>query len=570
MGKGPGEFKQAAAASDGEESGHNGASASSTAGSPKKKKKQQGGKKLVKGKAKSKAKGSNVTRNCFICPERKKSNSRFCKGHHGSMENIRNQAIRDGKVEVFNDLFYDEIKCRSALERFDKENPPGKFRKRLIDWHSWSKAFGVRIARTLRETDTLMDETDFVAWSMMYRLTTKEVAKAKWKVMIADINHPGEGDGEDRELYVQTVKKQRIRDVERYEDGATTEGSKQMKGLKAEDVDALKQFAGQSANDHTSAFVNGPTGGDSGKLTAVQAPELSVQDKKKPVNVAVAGPAANLRYDRERKKIEPVLEKAEADMLEAVGEFDKFKKETEVEKTPVVPSQILRYHRMLVINIQMLQMFKETSCDEAAMKQRFAECKNAMEVAPGTPASSAAPGTPAARAWDSKASGSSPKADASPGTPAGAAPGTPAEFHLEKNTSEDEFTKQFIKLLRSLPLRYHPSREYQSIRSWSEMDTIINKMSDVETSEDLDVLIGYWQKAVGFTNKMIGICREAAKTMVSSIANHKRAELRAVKQEQQKTAQYFVSFNFILFQSIQSFIQLLACSIVCSLSRSIA
>ena len=98
------------------------------------------------------------------------------------MENIRNQSIRDGQQETFNAIFYEEVKCRTAVERYERENPQGRFRKKLIDWGQWKKAFGVRIAKIDREVDTLMDETDYIAWAMNFRLMAKEDARVKWKI----------------------------------------------------------------------------------------------------------------------------------------------------------------------------------------------------------------------------------------------------------------------------------------------------------------------------------------------------------------------------------------------------
>ena len=60
-------------------------------------------------------------------------------------------------------------------------------------------------------------------------------------------------------------------DIEKYEDGSYQEGSKQLKGLKQEDVEALKTFASANASDHTSAFLSGPTGGDGGKISGTSA-----------------------------------------------------------------------------------------------------------------------------------------------------------------------------------------------------------------------------------------------------------------------------------------------------------
>ena len=73
-----------------------------------------------------------------------------------------------------------------------------------------------------------------------------------------------------------------MRNVEKYEDGAYAEGSKQLKGLKEKDVESLKSFASGSASDHTSAFLSGPAGRDGGKIGSdVSAPELSLMQPKK-------------------------------------------------------------------------------------------------------------------------------------------------------------------------------------------------------------------------------------------------------------------------------------------------
>ena len=122
------------------------------------------------------------------------------------MENIRNQAIRDGKTEEFNSIFYCPIKAKSAIERFQKENPEGRFRKKLIDWGAWTKAFGVRVAKIEQEEDVLMDDTDYIAWATVWRLMTREDARATWKELVSDPDHPGEGCGAERELYIVKEK----------------------------------------------------------------------------------------------------------------------------------------------------------------------------------------------------------------------------------------------------------------------------------------------------------------------------------------------------------------------------
>jgi hypothetical protein len=55
----------------------------------------------------------------------------------------------------------DESKARLVLAEFERDNPPGKFRKRKIEWAQFKKQHGCRIATIQDENQELMDIDDF-------------------------------------------------------------------------------------------------------------------------------------------------------------------------------------------------------------------------------------------------------------------------------------------------------------------------------------------------------------------------------------------------------------------------
>ena len=68
----------------------------------------------------------------------------------------------------------------------------------------------MRVAKIEQEEDVLMDETDYIAWETVWRLMTREDARAKWKELVSDPDHPGEGCGAERELYIVKEKKKQF------------------------------------------------------------------------------------------------------------------------------------------------------------------------------------------------------------------------------------------------------------------------------------------------------------------------------------------------------------------------
>ena len=107
-------------------------------------------------KAGAKAKSKAGSRKCIMatCQETKVGNTRFCAEHRPMADGIWSQAQDAGKEEEAKAILYDEAKCAMALMKWQKENPPGKYRKKLIDWAQWQRTFDVKSKVTVREGET--------------------------------------------------------------------------------------------------------------------------------------------------------------------------------------------------------------------------------------------------------------------------------------------------------------------------------------------------------------------------------------------------------------------------------
>lgn len=114
-----------------------------------------------RGKAKAKAKGAARNANCFVCEDPKLRNSRFCKNHNRAYENMKYQATTSKELPAFNQVMTDPGKAKIAIDQFMTDNPEGTTRKRLVDWASWKREHGVRIAFTVREGEVLLDIDDY-------------------------------------------------------------------------------------------------------------------------------------------------------------------------------------------------------------------------------------------------------------------------------------------------------------------------------------------------------------------------------------------------------------------------
>ena len=113
------------------------------------------------------------TKQCFVptCNDIKTGNLRFCLLHRPMADGIMEQAKEADKVEEAQQMMYDEAKCGMAIQRWQKENPAGKFRKKLIDWSTWCRIFDIKKTVTMRETeaewtwDDWQEEKHDLGWS---------------------------------------------------------------------------------------------------------------------------------------------------------------------------------------------------------------------------------------------------------------------------------------------------------------------------------------------------------------------------------------------------------------------
>eukprot|EP00439_Symbiodinium_sp_Y106_P045373 s354_g5.t1 len=180
---------------------------------------------------------------CFIpgCESKCKPHSKFCGLHHKDAEAIRYQAKQQGDEEIKKTAeatLADPYKCKLAIEDFARNNPAGRFRKRLIDWGAFQQAFGRRAEVRNRESEEEMDVSDFIA-HMTKKGRSEEEALAKWRELLADPNTDRSGEGQDIKAWVP-MNRTRMRDSIHYKDCGFHEGSKATKDLK--DADRIGHF----------------------------------------------------------------------------------------------------------------------------------------------------------------------------------------------------------------------------------------------------------------------------------------------------------------------------------------
>ena len=101
---------------------------------------------------------------------------------------------------------YNAVKCKSAVEESMRESPPGKFRKKLIDFGAWKKHYGVRTAYVQREDEQAFTISTYLAHAEHVLGIPKAVAAVKWKAYVDDPNIEREGPEQDPELWICTAK----------------------------------------------------------------------------------------------------------------------------------------------------------------------------------------------------------------------------------------------------------------------------------------------------------------------------------------------------------------------------
>ena len=365
------------------------------------------------------AKNCVFDRACFICPNKKKANSRFCLVHNPPAEVIKSQAVAKNELQAYESVMYSKEKAALAIGQFMMDSPPGKFRKKLIDFAQWKKAYGVRTSMKVNDNESEFTAATWQTYAVNTEGYSEDGARLRWKEMAKDANLERSGEGAAMKIWVVTVRaRQRTR--ERYEDAAFEESSKQMKNLENTDVDALKTFAlSSSANAMNSSFLRSTVGAEEPDSEA-RLPALSdVTTKKRRLNLSVAGPKASSKQASALAKFKGQIDK-EATELNAAATF--YEEWRATNAGAECPREVLLYKRVLDVNKGLLCLWVvEDHLSPEVVSQIQTQ---AAQPNPGTTGASAkstpihgvhmgsffpglpVPATPAARGWDAGADAS--------------------------------------------------------------------------------------------------------------------------------------------------------------------
>ena len=174
---------------------------------------------------------------CFAntCEAKVKAHSKFCPKHHRDVEAIRYQAKqkKDKQIEEAVELaFNDPYKAQLALDDFDRENPSGKYRKKLIDFSAFKQKHGKRMEARVREEEEEMDITDFIT-DQKKRGVSDEVAQAKWKKLL-ESGLDKTGEGVDTKIWIPQNRK-RFRDNIHYKASELEETSRAERDMSVQD-----------------------------------------------------------------------------------------------------------------------------------------------------------------------------------------------------------------------------------------------------------------------------------------------------------------------------------------------
>lgn len=183
---------------------------------------------------------------CFItlCPDKKRTGKKCCAKHERDVEAMSYQAKRSGESDFFDKMASDPTKLGLALADFDKNNPPGRFRKALIDWTQYKKIFAHKTERVAQEKEEQYTWQDWVDEKTAAGWEANRI-DAAWNAMLANSKFERDGEGYNAEIWIP-LRKARLRNTIKAVEARIEEGSKSMKNLKRKDMDVLKGFVANS------------------------------------------------------------------------------------------------------------------------------------------------------------------------------------------------------------------------------------------------------------------------------------------------------------------------------------
>ena len=266
----------------------------------------KGGKSVKKAHAKPKKGKAAKDNACYIAGcEKKVRKQKSCAEHKKIVDAILYQAEKQGKKAEVEQVLADPVQASKSVQEFEANNPPGRFRKKLIDFTQWLKTYSTETAQTNRDSDELYSFQDFSDEKTAAGWDASAILK-KWQSYERDPAIDHEDDGS---LWLPK-RKQRIRDQTRRISSSLIESSKNMKGCKQQDVDALKQFTITPAAAQTNSFFREAAGKRKSppRLEEDDLP-VEIQDNKKKkgkrVDLANASPTVS---DKELGQLQRVKE----------------------------------------------------------------------------------------------------------------------------------------------------------------------------------------------------------------------------------------------------------------------
>ena len=266
------------------------------------------------------AKEDSNKKDCFAatCAAPAKNHSKWCERHEPMVKAMTYQATTKGELPTLNKILEDAGKSDAALAEWEKENPEGKWKKKLIDWAQWRKDFKISVKIKCNENEELMDVTDYIEY-MSKTMSEAQAAKdfeKKWNEAHPDDREGGDEYGPTSKVFIVKNKaRQRTREHEL--SSTLSEGSKQMRAdqLKVEDRKHLTDFMERSQSSFGNQLLTGRGAADPEKTARVLDLAAIVDDaassgalKKKKVDPYTEGPTLSEKGEDELKSFVLTIE----------------------------------------------------------------------------------------------------------------------------------------------------------------------------------------------------------------------------------------------------------------------
>ena len=210
------------------------------------------------------------------CPHLVRIKKRFCEHHQPTWDNMVYQAKttklknddgtlqkdKDGKdktkLEQFNRDMRDDRVAGMAVEKHEKNNPPGKKYKRysFIDWAVWEREFGQRAEVGEEDRATPMTKRVFECWAKTEQGEDEQGTEEWWQELLDDANIDRDNKGRRNELQLYVPKKaERFRKKYKFEGSTAREGNKVAKDATEEDIQEYRDQVLRQGNSFSSDWL---------------------------------------------------------------------------------------------------------------------------------------------------------------------------------------------------------------------------------------------------------------------------------------------------------------------------